>query len=186
MNLAEHSRRQRLFFALWPKAETREELAAMVLRLKPALSAHWIRPENLHITLAFLGEVETGKLDAVKAAAAEIVSPKLELTLDRIEYWRKPKVLCLVPTASCNTLQRLAENLGGQLRAADFKLEERPYLAHLTLARKASRMPENIVFEKPLVWRTESFVLVESRQDGMGSSYTPIYYWPLLSPSPHG
>jgi 2'-5' RNA ligase len=179
MNSAEPGRRQRLFFALWPETLIREELAAMIRQFKPAVSAHWIKPENLHITLVFLGEIETGRLDAVKRAAEAILSPSLELTLDRIEYWRTPTLLCLVPTASCSTLQRLAENLAGQLKAAGFKLEERPYLAHLTLARKAARLPENVVLEKPFIWRSDSFVLVESRQGKLGSCYTVIHSWPL-------
>ena len=166
-----------MFFGLWPEASVRAELATVMRRLKPTLSAAWVRPENLHITLAFLGEVEASRVDAATAAADAVSFEAFELALDRTDYWRKPQVFCLTPSAVPETLEKLAADLAANLQNAGFKLDTRPYRAHLTLARKAARPPENVPLEKAVVWRSSAFVLVESRQDRLGSCYTIIRSW---------
>jgi len=175
---AEPSRR-RLFFALWPEASANPALAAAVRLLKPTLSARWIRPQNLHITLAFLGEVEAGRLQAAKTAADAAHAEGFELALDQIEWWRKPQILCLTPSAACPALERLAAGLAAQLQTEGFKLDKRPFRAHLSLARDAACPPGQSQLEQAVAWRSSAFALVESRQDGRGSCYTTIQSWPL-------
>jgi len=181
MNLSSLPLQKRLFFALWPEAAVRVALAATRQRFKPKLPARWIRPDHLHITLAFLGEVETGRLAAAQAAAASVRAEAVELVLDRVEYWRKPQILCLTPAAACPALERLAAGLAGQLQAAGFKLDKRPFRAHLSLARDAACPPDEVRLESAIVWRSDAFSLVESRQDKRGACYTPLQSWPLLA-----
>ncbi|MDD5035876.1 MAG: RNA 2',3'-cyclic phosphodiesterase [Methylococcaceae bacterium] len=167
---------QRLFFALWPEDSIREALVAAMERLKSAASARWIRSENLHMTLAFLGDVETHRLDDLKAAANAVGSPGFTLRLDRIEWWRKPEVICLTPSTPSATLDRLAADLAANLRAVGFTLETRPYRAHLSLARKTVHLPPDSRLLHPITWTSSSFALVESRP---GSDYTILQSWPL-------
>jgi 2'-5' RNA ligase len=170
---------RRLFFALWPEPACRQALAEAMGRFKSALAARWIRPDSLHMTLAFLGEVEAERLAAATAAAATIRSPGFELALDGIEHWRKPQILCLTPSRPCAELERLAAGLAGALKAQGFALESRPYRAHLTLARKAAWLPPEVRLERAVAWRSSAFALVESRQDAQGSRYVSLQSWPL-------
>ena len=64
---------KRLFFALWPEDSTRAELTAAMRRLQPEVTARWVMPENLHMTLAFLGDVETDDLEGVGAAVVSYI-----------------------------------------------------------------------------------------------------------------
>jgi len=68
----------RLFVALEIPDQVRDGFAALIAELREADSsfsksrARWVRPENLHVTLKFIGHVDAGKLDAIRAALAEV------------------------------------------------------------------------------------------------------------------
>ncbi len=171
--------KQRLFFAVWPQESARKEIAAVQNRLKPDLPARWVRPENLHMTLAFLGEVEPERLASLKAAADRVSFAGFELVLDQIEHWRRPQVLCLTTSGICEPLTRLAVDLARNLLSEGFELERRPFSAHLTLARKVFHPPAETLLEKPIHWKSSSFALVESVQDDRGSNYINLQAWPL-------
>jgi len=170
---------RRLFFALWPEASARAEASALINSLKPKLKACWIRPANLHITLAFLGDVEEERLGAAQAAADAVSTAAFDLSLQTLEHWRKPQVLCLSPDSVPPALKQLAADLAEQLKAAGFALESRPYRPHLTLARKALHMPAPPVEIPPIGWKAVDFVLAESSQDNRGVVYSILKTWPL-------
>ncbi len=170
----------RLFFALWPEDSARNVLTELMRSLQPKAPARWIRPENIHMTLAFLGDVETERLECLASIARAINSASFELELDQIEHWRKPQVICLTPSASSPILEKLATDLTARLRDGGFKWEQRPYRAHLTLARKAAHLPAQIQLERPVFWKSTGFVLVESIRDTHLPHYTVAQSWPLL------
>jgi 2'-5' RNA ligase len=188
--------KQRLFFALWPEGAARKEALAFMDGLKPGLQARWCEPGNLHITLAFLGDVEAERAAAAKAAADAAGAPAFALSLERIELWRKPGVLCLTPAQTSDALLGLAEDLAARLRAAGFALENRAYRPHLTLARDATRLPDRLRpsddapagsgrggdearLERPIVWTVSRFVLAESVAVERGTEYRVLSEWPL-------
>ena len=168
---------QRLFFALWPEESCRIELAAAQCLLQANIPARWIKPENLHMTLAFLGDVEVKARDGLAAMAKKIQSQNFELLFDRIEHWRKPQVICLTPTVNSTILEQLVSDLTNELRKAGYSLEKRPYRAHLTLARKAAYLPKETLLDKPIAWKSTAFVLVKSTRNAIGSHYTILDSW---------
>ncbi len=170
---------QRLFFALWPEDSCRTELAAALSLMQAKIPAHWIKPENQHMTLAFLGDVEIKNRNRLATVAEKIQSQSFEFLLDRIEHWRKPQVICLTPTAPSPILDQLATDLTTELREAGYELEKRPYRAHLTLARKAAFLPVETRLEKPILWKSNAFVLVASTRDATSSHYTVLDSWSL-------
>lgn len=171
---------RRLFFALWPEANARNNLIQTVNGLNSRVPARWIKPQKLHITLAFLGDVEEKQLNLAVAAADKVEAGGFELLLDRVEYWPGPKILCLTPTSATPLLEQLAADLAEHLQDAGFDLEQRPYRAHLTLARNASALPMEIPLERPIHWLASNFALVESRQERQGTVYATLKTWPLL------
>jgi 2'-5' RNA ligase len=167
----------RLFFALWPDDETRQALA----RLSRTLGVEpfkWVQPHNLHVTLAFLGQVGSDVGLSVKQSAAAIAVPAFELVFDTLSYWGCPKILCLtcrqaVPDEAmvlAAALMEVALNCGLQI-------DTRPYIPHITLARKARYLPD-AQFE-PIIWPAETFCLVESCSGPDGVCYKVIQQWPL-------
>lgn len=167
----------RLFFALWPNDETRQTL----IRLNQTLDANqfkWMLPHNLHVTLAFLGQVSSDVELSIKQSAAGIAEPTFELVFNTLSYWSGPGVLCLtnrqaVPDEAMTlvaTLTEAALNCGLQI-------DTRPYTPHITLARQARYLPDTQI--EPIVWRAETFCLVESCREPDGVCYKVIRQWPL-------
>jgi 2'-5' RNA ligase len=170
---------RRLFFALWPDETMRRNAAARVATLVRPDRGRPQRPDQLHVTLVFLGRVAEPRIDAVRNVAASVAGRSFTLVLDRVEHWRKPQVLCLTASATPAPLATLVEELRGALVAAELPTETRPYRPHLTVARKLARYEPQADIVEPLPWPAHSVTLVESRTDRTGSRYEPLASWPL-------
>lgn len=171
-------RLQRLFFALWPDDELRSLLAPRIHALQPAGVGRLQRPDQWHVTLEFLGPVAPPRVAAAVEAASRVRAGPCEIAFDTVEHWRRPEVLCLAASTTPPALAQLVRALRAELGSRDFETEERPFRAHLTLARKVSRPVALPAFE-PLRWPAHEFALVESVTDRSGSRYAPLARWPL-------
>lgn len=169
----------RLFFALWPDAPTVRRLAELQRSLRPAWTGRWIRPENLHVTLVFLGQVPTARLPELKGLAGRVQCPPFPLVLDELQWWRGHRLLCLAPGTPPAGLSALVADLSAALRAAGFEPERRAYRAHLTLARQSASTDRSLVQPDPIVLEAAAFSLVESRTRPGGSRYSSLGTWPL-------
>jgi len=150
----------RLFFALWPDAPTRDAL----LQAQQALAVTGgrpLHPLDLHITLAFLGQVPPEQLPCVLAAADRIEAPSLAFTLSRQGVWRGPRVAWVAPEPSPLALSDLVDQLWRQLGGCGYRPEPRPYQAHVTLLRKA-RMVDEAPLASAIPWVAHEFVLAAS------------------------
>src|SRR4029077_6807793 len=98
----------------------------------------WVRPENLHVTLKFLGETPPEKLDALCAAFSAVRSAQhVELRFHGIGFFpndKRPRVFLAGMTSSPN-LSPLAQVIDQASSTLGFPLENRPFTPHLTLAR---------------------------------------------------
>jgi len=171
-------RTRRLFFALWPDAGLRESLGRQVRALVPDGVGRLQRPEQFHLTLEFLGAVPESRLDGVRQVALAARGMVCEVVLDKVAYWRRSSVLCLLASRTPAELERLVADLRTGLARGGFEPEQRPYRAHLTLARKVWR-PVSLPPPEPVRWPVREFTLVESRTDPEGSVYTVLETWPL-------
>ncbi len=167
---------ERLFFALWPDAPVRAALAglqnALPLvggRTRPA------HPEDLHLTLAFLGEVAPQQRACCEAAAGTIQASPFALRLDQIGYWPRPRILWCGPQTTPVPLLNLVRCLESALHPCGFAGERRPYAAHLTLARgvAAGTAPPGGWHTD---WRVDGFVLAISRP-GPPPRYRVLRRW---------
>ncbi|MEJ1355292.1 MAG: RNA 2',3'-cyclic phosphodiesterase [Candidatus Sedimenticola sp. (ex Thyasira tokunagai)] len=166
---------QRLFFALWPDADTRLGLH----RVSNALSGHCGRvhqPDDLHITLAFLGRVSPDQYTCLMEAADEVIITPFELTIDKIELWRRPGILWCGPSHIPDQLQKLVADLKRRLYDCGFEPEKRVYTPHVTLARKSRLLPDYQIHQ-PLRWQVRGFVLASSDDAGSPPRYKVIKKW---------
>lgn len=169
----------RLFFALWPDETLRSRLAGVIGGLRKTMSGKWVKPENLHLTLAFLGDVNAERVPEVLRIGAETAGTGFTLTLDRAEFWPRNGIICLGASETPPALKELAGNLVGRLGEVGFALEKRAFRAHLTLARKGRSDRARIDLPEPLSWKVDGFCLVESRLRQEGSVYIRRETWPL-------
>jgi 2'-5' RNA ligase len=157
----------RIFFALWPPAETAHALAEWARQAQRLTGGSVTREEKIHLTLAFLGDA-----DAVKAiAAAKNVQGKgHSLPIERARYWRESRIVWAGPRATPPPLLELFKALELELYKQDFMLERRPFAAHVTLIRKA-RAARALPPLPALDWPVREFVLVRSTLSSAGSAY---------------
>jgi 2'-5' RNA ligase len=175
---AEEPSRKRLFFGIWPDVETRRALRKATRDAVHSAGGKPVPPDNLHLTLAFLHSVEHARLDCIGRAAAGLRAPAFDLELDRIGYWPRSRVLWSAPGRPPAALHELVAELWAALEPCDFAPEQRGYLPHVTLARKAAP-PRQSGCMAPITWRIASFTLAESITGGNRSVYRRLEEWPL-------
>ncbi|RMG31546.1 MAG: RNA 2',3'-cyclic phosphodiesterase [Gammaproteobacteria bacterium] len=170
-------RRRRLFFGLPLDASLQ---AAVGTAVRPHVRGRGRRvpPENLHLTLAFLGAVAEDRIPQLAALAAGIAVAPFTLELTRLGYWARPRVIWLAPASVPPALAELAAALRERLEGAGFPCDARPFAPHVTLVRKAGRGPA-VEAIPPLSWPVDRFCLFESRTEPDGARYVPLACWPL-------
>jgi len=129
----------RLFIAIELTSEIRRSLAAFLTELRGKLpKTKWVRAENLHVTLKFLGEVEPVRLQAIEQTLSTIRSAApVDLEFRDLGFFpseKRPRVFWLGMEASSN-LKVLAAEIHHGMHKLSFPMEQRPFTPHLTLAR---------------------------------------------------
>jgi 2'-5' RNA ligase len=175
---ADDEPRLRAFFALWPPETVRDELFGWAQACRASAEGRLVRRENLHATLAFLGEIDRGRLPELACLAQGVVGARFELLLDRVGYWPHNRIAYAAPAAMPAPLSALAQALALRLAAAGFRTEERPYFAHVTLLRAARRAPAGVRFA-PVRWPVDAIALVQSARSGGRLVYRPLERWTL-------
>ncbi len=170
--------RQRVFFALWPDARVRADLVQAARRMHRVSHGQRTRDDSLHLTLAFIGEVDVEELPRLLAPPADIFTSAFVLVLDDWGCWARNGIGWAAPLRIPGPLRDLAANLEGWLRSGGFELEHRAFTPHVTLVRKAqcAPLPDSMV---PIEWQVEGFALIHSRLAPGGARYKTLRAWPL-------
>ena len=165
----------RLFFALWPPLATAQALHDWATVIQKDAGGRVTATENIHLTLAFLGDADP---DKAIAAARRVRAARHDLPINSAKYVRRNEMVWVGPATMPPALQALVAQLHASLRAQSFMLEDRPFAAHVTLVRKA-RQPRAIAPLPAVEWPAEEFILVRSRTSSKGSTYEPVERFPL-------
>lgn len=185
----------RLFFAVLLDDHTRQRVALVQEAMKRALAGQrisWVKEENLHLTLRFLGEqdekglrqaIETGQFVASQHSHFRFVVRGAGVFPDT----RRARVLWVGVEEPVEPLYRLAHHLEQSLRQHGFPSEDKPFRSHITLARIKEPPPAQVVQrlleslpDEPLGGvEVRSFVLMQSALHPNGSVYTPVQEFPL-------
>lgn len=169
------ARSGRYFFALWPDEAARHALSRWVCASRQQVGGRSVRCANLHITLAFLGPLSAAQRRAVEDCAASVAMPALVVHLDRLGFWRRPGIVWAGSRTPPAALAEFAVALQGALRHRGFRLDERPYVPHVTLLRQARRRPRLEL--SAIDWPATGFSLVNSEQTDGGVSYLRVRDW---------
>lgn len=179
----------RCFVAIQLVAGLRAALgAALGPQREDSSGVRWTNADQYHLTLKFLGDVGPEELisicDIVRGAAEQI--QPFTLTLDEFGAFpsvRRPRVLwCGVhdETAGCARWVAYAEPRFEEL---GFEFEERPFHAHITVARSTSdggarrlaQLLGQISAPAPEAMQVEQLVLFESRLEPAGAVHKPLF-----------
>lgn len=136
----------RLFVAIELPAEVRQALLRVQddLRRAGADRLRWVRPEGVHLTLKFLGEVEAARVDEITAALRGAAEPfDLRLRPAQLDGFggARLRVVWVGLEGDVAQLAALAEQIDRALTPLGFPRERRPFAGHLTLARVPEATP---------------------------------------------
>jgi len=179
---------RRIFVAVALDPALRDAVLALERRLEDAgARLRWVKPENLHFTLRFLGEISEPQLNrvrsAVRDASAGIAPFRIVLaSIGAFPSARRPQVLWAGIREGVEAMEELARRLDDALALERFPREPRGFTPHLTLARvKDARLWGDLsrvlpVFEGEDVGEQDvtSLLVMESVLRPQGPIYTPV------------
>jgi 2'-5' RNA ligase len=124
---------QRCFIALAPAHASRADLAA----LAPPPGAAPVHPDDLHLTLAFLGATTPAQQQAIAAALPGLAQALDELAPLGTDVWPKPAAprMWVAKFALASDLRRMVLGVNAMVAGLRLPLDARPYVPHITLAR---------------------------------------------------
>lgn len=202
--MSERPPRMRLFVAIELPQPWLDALADLQARIKSAIEKdpslagqrlRWVRPEGIHITLKFIGEVDPDRLEAIthQLDGALAVIPPVTLAPAPVGSFgerRAPRVVWAgVHETPPGVLQGLADRVESQLEGAGIRREGRPFRAHLTLARmpdglteqqkrRAAEIASSVVMPDIAAFGVENVSLMRSFIGPGGARYERLKRWP--------
>lgn len=183
----------RLFVALEVPEPVRREVARRVASVRDRLpSARWVDPDKIHLTMVFLGEVPEARLPGLTAALRQAFAPcpPLPLRLSGAGTFppgRPARVAWLGLDAPDDLVSLQADVVRAAVAAVEHEPEDRPYRAHVTLARCPSPWRRDAVDkfvaafpgEIGQPWVADRGVLMESKLSPKGARYRVVEAFPL-------
>lgn len=186
----------RLFVACEVPEEVRASIGEVIdeLKRRSGSSVRWIRPEGVHVTLKFLGEVPVKKLPGIKLAIQEATSghQPFELEFSNIGTFggrEGLRIMWVGIAGDVLRLEALVRAVNAALGVVGFEPERRPFRPHLTLGRVKDEIPTRQraqievdvgKLEVPEIsWRTSHVSLMRSRFTPQGVAYDVVATFPL-------
>ncbi|MEJ2155483.1 MAG: RNA 2',3'-cyclic phosphodiesterase [Desulfobacteraceae bacterium] len=169
-----------------------DEIINLAAALQDALKSHglklrWVKPQSLHLTLKFLGEIPVTDVTSIGAAlrTAAADEPPLELTVQGMGVFpgiKRARVLWIGFGGAVDRLKQLQLRIEDEIAALGYRREKRGFRAHLTLARiKGAVAPDRLLraIEATGGFESQSFearrlILYKSDLRPTGAVYTPL------------
>jgi 2'-5' RNA ligase len=178
----------RAFVAIDLPESVRSALAAAQETLKSqGLRVKWVRPENIHLTLKFLGNIDVAHTDAIVKAMMLAASGCGTIALAPsgigvFPHVRRPRVIWVGLGGQLDLLKNLQQTLDAHLADVGFPSESRPFKGHLTLGRVKGKMAANhlqAAFDTLGKFEFEGFevnriILFKSELRPSGAVYTQV------------
>lgn len=173
----------RLFVGLAIDESVKETLERLTLRLRTRDDGlRWSSREQWHVTLAFLGEVDDAGKARLAAELKQVRMEPLTLRVDQLGVFERAGIL-QAEVEVTPALLALYEAVSAAARRCGLAVEERPYRAHVTLARAKNRDGRKTIERLrrgtdrqrlSASWRAEDFLLYESQSSPEGSQYVVL------------
>ncbi len=182
----------RTFLCIPIDTRHREKIASLSQHLRTHIDtyASWVKPENYHITVRFLGDIDPMLTVDLERVCRAITANTLAFTIpvDRVGGFpslERPRVLWVGGEAP-STFRELLTNIGGSLAPLGFPRPREETFAHITVARIKGRVRSSIneamtALGTGISWnlRADRLVLMESRLTPRGAIYSPLFSLPF-------
>lgn len=175
----------RTFIAIELSKGARNEAARLTDKIikKNIIRANFVNPENLHLTLKFLGEISEQETEKIKEKLSEIKQKSFDVSLGKIGFFSPNfvKVLWIELLCKENEIQQLQGQIENKLEEIGFIKEKREFQSHITLARVKSLRDKQGFLDfiektevKKIDFRVKSFKLISSELTPEGPIYKTI------------
>lgn len=173
----------RLFVALRPPAPVRDALLDLMQGVE---NARWQDDDQLHLTLRYVGEVETHRADDLAEALGAIRFEPFALRIEGVGVFERKAVARLLwaGVAASDALARLQRKVERVCQSVGIEAEHRRFMPHVTLARlnqSSGPLGDFLAAHADLAlppWTVQEFALFESELRDEGSIYTPVVRYP--------
>lgn len=131
----------RLFIALPLEAPVKDALGRIITLFKQkGGSVKWVKPDNVHLTLRFLGETDENLVNEIKQQIDEAVKSHRQVqtsiaTLGGFPNLNRPRVIWVGIEQNIEALAKMARDIEHRMRSLGFEKEKKQFKAHLTLGR---------------------------------------------------
>ncbi len=147
----------------------------------------WVRKQGIHLTLKFLGDIDTNNVEKIKAVMEQATSGFSSFTvmgegIGVFPDFRRPRVIWAGISGDTQVLFDLQDHLESQLKTLGFPKEKRPFKGHLTMGRVKGRI-DNSKFREAIeglrgfkteAFTVESVVLFQSTLRPQGAVYSRL------------
>ncbi len=184
----------RSFLAFELPPEIREKIGAVSRELqKTRIPVRWVKVENIHLTMIFLGSVNEDAIDEIKEKVHLVVNrfSTIRTRLNGVgvfPHWRKPRVIWVGLNGEIETLSNLRDQLQSELKVLGLREEKRPFRPHLTIGRFKGRVDRDEELKSILdrhhdiasnLHHLNELILFKSDLKPDGPVYTRMATWPL-------
>jgi 2'-5' RNA ligase len=173
--------RVRTFYALIPDDSIRLQFLALARDVARRSRGRAISGEHVHLTLAFLGDVQATRVEELHAIGDALPHRGAELHFDTLGAWRASGVAWVAPSSLPAVLTDLHARLHDALTSARFEMESRPFRPHVTLARRCVQ-PHPRAHCTPIHWPVKRLALIGSELRPDGPVHRTLREWSLNLP----
>jgi 2'-5' RNA ligase len=174
----------RLFIAINCDDETKKLILSVQEKIRvQSLKGNFSRPENIHLTLVFLGETPEDQVPAICPAIKEALRPPVasfSLTFSQTGcFTHSKKELWWIGAGhsdpSLGTLKNLRQRITGGLSAAGVAFDDRPFNPHITLGREIKHNAPIVIDRQKIIFPVNRISLMKSERSGGVLVYTEIF-----------
>jgi len=181
----------RAFVALELSPEIKQAIAEYLQPLrKLSDKVRWVKPENIHLTLKFLGDTPTKQIEAISGTLEEISHHYAPISVEiagagSFPNSRRPRVLWIGLDDPSGEISAFASEVDRQLQAFGFAREKREFSPHLTLGRvKDGNIREVLDFLRDNPWpparvKLAACTFMKSDLQRSGAVYSPLAVIPF-------
>lgn len=163
---------RRLFFALWPDADTADELLGWAGLAHGLCGGRQMRADTLHLTLAFLGAVQADRIPDLIGLLRVLRGSGGTLALDCFGRFRGPRIVWAGSSAPVAWLESLHETLWRDLARLGFSAPAESFKPHVSLLRNSGDDDQSsLPSMRPIIWMADRLALVASAPRETGSYY---------------
>jgi 2'-5' RNA ligase len=184
----------RLFAAIDIDSQIRDRIERIQRQLQRDLNlsgreVKWVRPEQIHLTLKFLGEVRDEMLTQVCETVTQTAAQcgNFDLYVKGMGVFGRPARVVWAGTEACPPLMSMQTAMDNAFEKIGWDKEQRPFAGHLTLCRVKTAAAGKKLATAIDLWENEVFgtvwvdkvVLYESRLSSAGPEYNAVCTAPL-------